>query len=209
VVLSKRQTSISSEIAEKFGNDFLVTGRLGQRKSQDHPKGCSEVGNCCGHVRKGLTGPHRNVSLDVFTMYKYRHSLAGMVRAFRRRVVKMVGRDDEDVLAVHPLEHFRQTLIEGFQCIGIAAGIVAVTVVGIEINQIGEDETRLAYVMNSRFASTTAMLLPVWLLIVKPRWAKMSSIFPTPSTSSPEDLTMSRIVGEGGSRLKSRLRSVR
>src|SRR4051812_6443323 len=61
-----------------------------------------------------------------------RDALAGMVRAFERRVVAVVCGDDEEVIVGQRVEKLRQTVVEAAYVPGHALGVAAVAVLGVE-----------------------------------------------------------------------------
>ena len=72
-----------------------------------------------------------------------RDALAGMVRAPERRVVAVVCGDDHEVFFGQRVEQLRQPVVEARYVLGHAFRVAAVAVLGVEVDEVGEDEARL------------------------------------------------------------------
>src|SRR5215204_7369118 len=66
-----------------------------------------------------------------------------MVRSFEGRVVGVVRGDDHEISAISTIGQLRQPLVEALDVFGHALGVAAVTVSGVEVNEVCEDQARL------------------------------------------------------------------
>ena len=67
--------------------------------------------------------------------------LAGMIEAAEGRVVAVVGGDDAEVLRLQRGFDVEQPAVERFEAGRIAGNVAAVAPLGVEIDEIDEDET--------------------------------------------------------------------
>ncbi|MNL48889.1 hypothetical protein D3C87_1717750 [compost metagenome] len=76
--------------------------------------------------------------LESWTVDQQRHIFTRMIRSAVDRVVPMVCRDDQEIVLRQCGEQLRQRLVKHLQCMSVTLRIAAVTVKGIEVDQIGE-----------------------------------------------------------------------
>ena len=133
-----------------------------------------------------------------------------MIGARRRRIVAVIGGDDQQVSRLQARQQRRQPLVESLEVLGVAADVVAMPVDGVEIDEVGEDEPASA---EHRARGTPrpcrASSLVVWIAAVIPCPAKRSSILPIASTGMPAALSLSSSVSSKGGSAKSRRFEVR
>src|SRR5262245_2082328 len=68
------------------------------------------------------------------------HAFARVVAATPSRIAAVIGRDDQKIARLQPIERLRQLRIEGLKGGGIAPWIAAMAVEHVEIDEIGEQK---------------------------------------------------------------------
>ena len=97
------------------------------------------------------------------------HVLARVVGARRGRVVAVIGRDDRDVARTEPRQQRRQPRIEPLQVRRISVDVVPVAVLGVEIDEVGEDQSGRRASIARSIASIPSSSLAVWIARVSRR----------------------------------------
>ena len=64
-----------------------------------------------------------------------------MIGTGRGRIVAVIGGNDEQIVASQLRNDARQPGVEPFQVGGVSAHVVAVSVKGVEVHEIGHDQT--------------------------------------------------------------------
>ncbi len=73
---------------------------------------------------------------------EYRDVLAGVIGARRRRIVAVIGSNDEQVAVAQRRQQATETDIEALEIGGVAGRIVAMAVLRVEVDEVGEDQAR-------------------------------------------------------------------
>ena len=115
---------------------------------------------------------------------KKRNLLAGVVGPAKRRVVPVVGGDDDEVVRLHDFEKIAEPAIEFRQRLRVTGHVAPMAEEHVEIDQIREEQAVF------HFRPKLARCIPCLRRSkrsgcdsVMPSPAKMSAIFPTPMTS--------------------------
>ena len=117
---------------------------------------------------------------------QHRHVLARVIGARRRRIVAVIGGDDQEVVVAQARQQRRQPGVEPLEVGGVAGDVVAVAVDGVEVDEVGEDQTASAVAaIAASISSMPWSSLVVWTAVVMPRPANRSSILPIATTGVP------------------------
>ena len=72
-----------------------------------------------------------------------RHVLPRVIGARRRRIVAVIGGDDEQVVVAQLRQDAREPRVEALEVRGIAGDVVAVAVLRVEVDEVGEDQAAI------------------------------------------------------------------
>ena len=75
--------------------------------------------------------------------HEQRHVLARVIRARRRRIVAVVGGDDEQVVGTQLRQELAQPRVEALEVPRVALDVVAMPVDRVEVDEVGEDQSPL------------------------------------------------------------------
>ena len=91
-------------------------------------------------IREGLPGAQVHAGADAGAGHEQRDVLPRVIGARRRRIVAMVGRDDEEIVVAQLREELGQPHVEALEVARVALDVVAVAVLRVEVDQVREDE---------------------------------------------------------------------
>ena len=95
-----------------------------------------------------------------------RHVLARMIGARRRRIVAVVGGDDQQIVVAQPRQQRGQPRVEPLEVRGVAGDVVAVAVLRVEVDEVGEDQARdRRRASAARRSSMPSSSLAVWTAV--------------------------------------------
>lgn len=83
-------------------------------------------------------------------MHENGNVFTGVVRPGPGRVVAVVGRDDEKVPWVQDIQQFRQAAVEFLEGAAVARDIAAVSVEGIEVDEVGHHDAAITGAFQGR-----------------------------------------------------------
>ena len=69
-----------------------------------------------------------------------RHVLARVIGARRRRIVAVVGGDDQQIVVAKRRQQRGQPRVEALEIRGVAGDVVAMAVLRVEVDEVGEDQ---------------------------------------------------------------------
>ena len=110
---------------------------------------------------------------------EHRHVLARVIGARRRRIVAVIGGDDQQIARRAARQQARQPGVEALEIGRVAGRVVAMAVLRVEVDEIGEDQPgtgRVAIAFS--ISSIPSSSLFVWTAVVMPRPANRSWILP-------------------------------
>ena len=93
-------------------------------------------------VGKRPPGPEIHAGTDTRAGDENRDVLARVIGAGRRRIVAVIGGDDQQVRFPQHRQHVTKALVEALEVVGVPPDVVAVPVQRIEVYEIDEDEPR-------------------------------------------------------------------
>ncbi len=127
------------------------------------------------------------------------HAFAGVVGSGPRRVVAVVGGDDEEVAVAQGGNEASNLCVEPVQVFAVACGVTAVAEFAVEFDEIGEGECAvLCAVATRRWRWAIRSRSRPFTTSVIPRMEKMSPILPTAWTGRQASCAQSQSVGDGG-----------
>ena len=93
-------------------------------------------------IGKRAPRPEIHAGADTRAGDENRDVLARVIGAGRRRIVAVIGGDDQQIRFPQRRQHVTEALVEALEVVGVARDVVAVPVQRIEVHEIDEDEPR-------------------------------------------------------------------
>ncbi len=94
--------------------------------------------------------PHIDARRHLRAGVEHEDLFARVVGGRRRRIVAVVGRENQNVLRAQCIEEFRKPAVEGLEGARISGGVVAVSERLVEVDQVGEDQAPVAWLSARR-----------------------------------------------------------
>ena len=77
-----------------------------------------------------------------FSVYEQRDAFPGMVSRFRGRIAAVIGSDDEKIVPAKLIQYGAEGIIEFMHRCGISGDIVTVSVLHVEVDEVGKAQSR-------------------------------------------------------------------
>ena len=118
-----------------------ITGRSVQERFADRPllSQLKELGERRGDVRESGARPER--ATIITAQHHERDLFPRVIGAVMCRIVSMIGRDDDEIIALDPLEEIAEPEIKFEERARVSRKVPPMAVEHVEIDEVGENES--------------------------------------------------------------------